>query len=210
MNTFDIENPSDTGHQGYAPSHADNPYHKIILAFGYTYSHSTPIGRSDGTAYLHHTYTQHTHCVGISLMKGLTRWETSLGTSTGTRHCGAGQVALEEHLWYKAHRYSELRPQDKALCLAQAQEELKMLGILRQVRSELIRSAFVMYGDHGSLISGIERDHFPADVKDALRKNASDILHTMDAALIYWRRSGRRLHTFLKALHAVPHFDSRY
>lgn len=35
--------------------------------------------------------------------------------------------------------------------------------------------AFALHGDHGPLISGCVRDHFPPDVKDALRQLAREV-----------------------------------
>jgi hypothetical protein len=38
-----------------------------------------------------------------------------------------------------------------------------------RTHSDIAEKAFDAYGDHGSLISGCVRDHFPEDVKNVLR-----------------------------------------
>lgn len=50
-----IENPNSCG-QGYCAAHAENPHHETLTAAGWTYSHTTPIGRPDGSKFLRHTY----------------------------------------------------------------------------------------------------------------------------------------------------------
>jgi hypothetical protein len=42
--------------------------------------------------------------------------------------------------------------------------------------------AFDKYGDHGSHVSGVVRDHFPPEIKNELRELASAIAKQLDAA----------------------------
>ena len=67
---------------------------------------------------------------------------------------------------------------------------------LREWRSSAVKWAYACYGDGGSLISGIERNHFPERVKDDLRANARAIANTLDAAYSCWKWSRRRADTF--------------
>lgn len=53
--TLTIENPNSSG-QGFCEQCKFNPHHALLVARGWKYSHSTPIGRPDGTRYIHHTY----------------------------------------------------------------------------------------------------------------------------------------------------------
>ncbi len=55
--------------------------------------------------------------------------------------------------------------------------------------SALAADAFTKYGDHGAQISGCVRDHFPEDVKNALRKLAS--LVTLNSQSAYDMRPAR-------------------
>lgn len=67
-----------------------------------------------------------------------------------------------------------------------------------RAHSKLASESLDKYGDHGSHISGVLRDHFPKDVKDKLRKHARDINTHADAAY-YARPKGVR-NTTMQAL----------
>lgn len=51
-----------------------------------------------------------------------------------------------------------------------------------RAHSELAQSALDTWGDHGPLISGCVRDHFPAQVKDTLRDLARAVSLYSDSA----------------------------
>ena len=53
-----ITNPNSSG-QGYDADHTATEYHKLLVEFGWEYSHSTKIGMPSGQSYIHHTYTNH-------------------------------------------------------------------------------------------------------------------------------------------------------
>lgn len=59
---------------------------------------------------------------------------------------------------------------------------------LSQAWHDLVRRASNTYGEHGSLVSGVYRDHFPGEVKDRLRFLAHGQTMVADAV---------RLHTYL-------------
>lgn len=81
---------------------------------------------------------------------------------------------------------------------------------LRTTRASWVREAYAAYGDQGPLISGIERDHWPAELKDRLRVNARAITQAMDDAYKIWRQAGRRVET-IRALQNDYRVDgSRY
>jgi hypothetical protein len=52
------------------------------------------------------------------------------------------------------------------------------------------------FGDHGPLISGVLRDHFPPAAKDRLRALARGFADCYSASLAHWQASGRRVHTW--------------
>lgn len=47
------------------------------------------------------------------------------------------------------------------------------------------------YGNHGSYISGIVRDHFPVETKDTLRSLARRLDREASRSLAHWRAAGR-------------------
>lgn len=51
------------------------------------------------------------------------------------------------------------------------------------------------FGDHGPLISGVVRDHFPDAIKDRLRFYARLIGEQTDQAVRLWQQAGRRIET---------------
>jgi hypothetical protein len=81
---------------------------------------------------------------------------------------------------------------------------------LRITRASWLREAFATYGDQGSLISGIEREHFPEELKDRLRTNARAIATAVDDAFVCWRKAGRRTATLRRELDKYRVDGSRY
>ena len=77
--------------------------HKLILDFGYKYSHSTNVGTLDNKWRLWHTFIFNGHTVGY--------YEDSIHDCSTS--CGAGKIehwvygycALEKHLKYKQKKY---------------------------------------------------------------------------------------------------------
>lgn len=92
-------------------------------------------------------------------------------------------------------------------------ESLGCLGALRNLRltrASWVQEAIKAHGWQGPLISGVEQDHWPAEVKDRLRQNAREITQAADDAMRLWLRSGRRLHTFRNLLPLYHVEGSRY
>lgn len=70
-----------------------------------------------------------------------------------------------------------------------------------QSRVTFARAAF---GDHGALVSGVDRDHYPGDVKDVLRELARARAFAEDASLAHWiGGAGRRSATWRQMRAAV-------
>lgn len=61
------------------------------------------------------------------------------------------------------------------------------------------------YGDAGSLISGVVRDHFPPAVKDQLRGLALYRTACLDSAAESWKDTGRTFATFRRVVAAILH-----
>lgn len=60
--------------------------------------------------------------------------------------------------------------------------ELSQSCVASKEHSTLASNALTMYGDEGSLISGCVREHFPQEIKDALRNLAHAVTAHSDAA----------------------------
>ena len=59
-----------------------------------------------------------------------------------------------------------------------------------------VARALHSFGDHGALISGVVRDHFPPDVKHNLRRLAHGSTELRDRSLAHWRAAGRHIQTW--------------
>lgn len=66
----------------------------------------------------------------------------------------------------------------------------------RKTREELVGHAYAAYGKHGPLISGVVRDHFPADVKHRLRFLDTATYLTDAAARLHEKLSKSRSPSF--------------
>jgi hypothetical protein len=100
-----IENPNSSG-QGYDSSHASHPLNSTIIKHGYSYSHTTPIHRKDGSVYHHHTYAKGEHKVGVN-NHNTSNWETQTSSASGHKHSGSGASSLDSHLASKNKRYKD-------------------------------------------------------------------------------------------------------
>lgn len=66
-------------------------------------------------------------------------------------------------------------------------------------RGELVIAAERLYGDHGSLIAGVHRDHFPDDVKTVLRDMAMKFGPMIEESLRLWTKvAGKRRRTWMR------------
>ena len=66
----------------------------------------------------------------------------------------------------------------------------------------MLRDALAAYGDHGADISGAGREHFPSEVKDALRNKARAVTFNSDLAYSA-RPKGFRVATMRQLARAV-------
>lgn len=91
-----IINPNSSG-QGTDDSHVTHPLHTTLVSFGFTYSHSTPITRSNGTKYVHHTYSRGERVVGVN-HTGSLRWEGQARCGSGRYRRDSGVQSLTKYL----------------------------------------------------------------------------------------------------------------
>lgn len=91
----------------------------------------------------------------------------------------------------------------------QAFQYCRMSFVFDRARDAIAREALAIYGDHGSLISGCVRDHFPLGVKDTLRNLAYTATNYRYQSQAAWRASGRRASTFIRDVYEVERARQR-
>jgi hypothetical protein len=80
---------------------------------------------------------------------------------------------------------------------AQASSEYAALSIVHDhMWNALVSIARKTYGDHGPLVSGVYRSHFPDVTKDALRTIAHTATRYADMSVAHWRAAGRTIGTW--------------
>ena len=75
---------------------------------------------------------------------------------------------------------------------APAIRQFELACFYSRAHSDLAQSALDTWGDHGPLISGCVRDHFPAPVKETLRNLARAVTHYSDSAYQARPKGARR------------------
>lgn len=71
---------------------------------------------------------------------------------------------------------------------------------LRRAVSATLATGDALYGDHGALIAGGFRDHWPATIKDSIRAQHRAVNAASDRAFAEWRAARRLAHTLRRAL----------
>lgn len=80
--------------------------------------------------------------------------------------------------------------------LAQAESLITQHLAYERMYADAVGNALLAYGDHGVLVAGIVRAHFPELIKAQLRFLSTAKTVTLDAALAHWLATGRRKVTF--------------
>ena len=62
---------------------------------------------------------------------------------------------------------------------ADSQHYFEVAAAVSRAHRDKLNAALLEYGDHGPLVSGVGRDHFPEDVKEELRSLAREV-HDMN------------------------------
>jgi hypothetical protein len=103
--------------------------------------------------------------------------------TTASHNATAAQGVAMLRRYLRQHRSN---PTDKALLERPDMQRAVALFALATAASRahdtLARDALKRYGEHGPQISGAVRDHFPADVKDTLRRLAREVTEYSDEA----------------------------
>ena len=105
-----IVSPNSSG-QGSHPEHARQPYHKTLIAAGFTYSHTTPVGHGRDDFRLHHTYRLNPKFAVSVYQNKRGGWVWEGGVSgAGSKFGGEGDAKLKKYLSgaSKRHRMESL------------------------------------------------------------------------------------------------------
>jgi hypothetical protein len=104
-------------------------------------------------------------------------------------------TVLQEHRLF--NRLPEFQTWTKAQHHREALYAIQSARILRTAYYDLVAQAESIYGDHGQLISGVIRDHFPDTVKDTLRSLCRQISRESDRSLAHWYAARKAFHTWI-------------
>lgn len=102
------------------------------------------------------------------------------------------------------HRLFRSLPQfatwTKADHVREAEYALRASVRVYEVYYATVRDAEQTYGNHGPLISGIVRDHFPEELKDTLRELCRRGNRERNRSYTHWRAAGRTVGTWRRLL----------
>lgn len=73
-----------------------------------------------------------------------------------------------------------------------AREYIRAANMFQGEWEEGVKNALAQYGSHGSLISGVVREHFPQWVKESLRNTARRASRYAAMAWAHWKAAGKR------------------
>jgi len=84
-----------------------------------------------------------------------------------------------------------------------AEQQLILAYAHSRAHSALASLALDQYGDQGSPIAGVVRDHFPVDVKDRLRSLALEVGQLLDDSKDSWKKARKHLRTWIRLKDAI-------
>lgn len=93
-------------------------------------------------------------------------------------------------------RLPEFSSWDKARHERVAREYLIHALVHQRVQTDVLTRYAAVFGDHGPLISGGFRDHWPDVAKDNARMLARQLDTFMSRSIAHWQASGRQLATW--------------
>ena len=103
------------------------------------------------------------------------------------------------------NRLPEFAEFDKARHMEVSREYLELAHAYQDIVAILTDRAFQLYGDHGPLISGCVREHFPDATKDVLRVHNHGASDFASKSLTHWLAAGKHL-----AMWRVLYFKERF
>lgn len=92
--------------------------------------------------------------------------------------------------------------------LEKAQSLFELSCAASRKHSDVAQAAIEKYGDHGPLISGCVRDHFPEEIKEELRELAQEVHRLRNLALDN-RPKGVHKETMYRLAREVSHHDGK-
>ena len=99
--------------------------------------------------------------------------------------------------------------QERDEIAAAALEDMRLAYGMRRAHARLAAWAGRRYGDHGPLISGVVRGHFPDQIKTALRLLAQATGEHFEHSREGWRAAGRKRATWCRAKYERIAWDGR-
>lgn len=87
---------------------------------------------------------------------------------------------------------------------ADSQHYFEVAAAVSRAHRDKLNAALNEYGNHGPLVSGVGRDHFPEDVKEELRSLAREV-HDMNEKGRAAKPRGVHMATIHKLGHEVSH-----
>lgn len=87
---------------------------------------------------------------------------------------------------------------EKQQLVNDAKQKMILAYAHSRAHSNLAKLAFKRYGEQGSSIAGVVRDHFPKPMKDRLRTISRKVGELLSESLGDWRCAGKHRATWMK------------
>ena len=84
-----------------------------------------------------------------------------------------------------------------------AEQQMILAYAHSRAHRDLAKLALSVYGDHGSPISGVVRDHFPEFVKNELRSLSLSVARLLDESKVSWSKARKQLKTWIRLKDAI-------
>jgi hypothetical protein len=84
-----------------------------------------------------------------------------------------------------------------------AEQQMILAYAHSRAHRDLSEQALLVYGDHGSPISGVVRDHFPEFVKNELRSLSLRVARLLDESRVSWSKARKHLRTWIRLKDAI-------
>jgi len=112
---------------------------------------------------------------------------------------------LDDHRLFK--RLPQFASWTRDQHLAEANTAMEQASTLDCAYARLVTFALATYGDHGPLISGVIRDHFPVETKSILRTLCHGASRERARSLAHWQASRRTVANWRKWKDSITRLD---